>query len=97
MGENRIDWGEIARGAGLRVFKAARAFAPDDDTAWDCVQEALLTAVKVSPATTPTRPVEWLCGVAANKARHEFRGRSRFRAFLDRFARQRPDPPPRLS
>lgn len=71
-----IDWGGLAERSASRVWRAARELAPDDDSAWDCVQEAFLTAV--STGSPHGDPVSWLCGVARNHARHMTRSRRRW-------------------
>jgi RNA polymerase sigma-70 factor, ECF subfamily len=92
-----LDWGEIARQHGQRVFQAARTAAPDDDAAWDCVQEAFLTAIASKSPSEIEHPIAWLCGVAKNHARHVVRGEGRFRRMLSRLSRRtpsRPESPP---
>jgi len=79
-----IDWGSIAADHGERVFRVARGIVTDDDSAWDCVQEALLTAVRAVRSEKIDRPVDWLCGVAKNHARHLVRSRGRLRRLLAR-------------
>jgi len=83
------DWGTLAEHHADRVFRAARSLLHDDESAWDCVQEAFLTAVMSRRPDDLTEPVAWLCGVARNHARHLSRGRGRFRALLERLAAAR--------
>lgn len=84
-----MDWAALAERHADRVYRAARAEAADDHAAWDCVQEAFATALK---GGEPDRgdPVEWLCGVARNHARHWKRGESRWRGAIERLAARRP-------
>jgi len=83
------DWGALAEHHADRIFRAARSLVPDDESAWDCVQEAFLTAVTTRQPDDLTEPVAWLCGVARNHARHQTRGQGRFRAILERLAAAR--------
>ena len=89
MEETGPDWVALAGTSAQQVYTAARAHAPDDDAAWDAVQEAFLTALEGKGPTRGGDPVGWLCGVARNHARHELRRRGRFEDFLVRLALRR--------
>jgi RNA polymerase sigma-70 factor (ECF subfamily) len=82
-------WADLAEAHGQTVFAAARQVARDDDSAWDCVQEAFLTALH-REKTEVEEPVSWLCGVARNHARNLRRSRRRWWKFLGRLTRRRP-------
>ncbi|MHC4473031.1 MAG: RNA polymerase sigma factor, partial [Planctomycetota bacterium] len=84
------DWGAFAERHVTSVFEAARRVVRDEDAAWDCVQEAFLTALSSRAPTDLADPLGWLCGVARNHARHAVRGRGRFRRFLERLVLKRP-------
>ena len=89
MEETDHDWVALAGTSARQVYTAARSHAPDDDAAWDAVQEAFLTALGGKGPTHGGDPVGWLCGVARNHARHELRRRGRFESFLVRLALRR--------
>jgi len=59
------------------IWLAARKQIGDDDAAWDCVQEALATALRRPRAIPDSELVPWLCGVARNHARHWVRANAR--------------------
>jgi len=82
-----MHWTGLAADETERIWRAARALAPDEETAWDCVQDAFATAL--ARATAPRDPVAWLCGVARNHARHRSRARSRWTAMLERLRARR--------
>ncbi len=71
-----------------RIWRAARAVSRNDDAAWDCVQEAFLTALVVKRKIADEDAVAWLCGVARNHARHWTRGNERRLAAHERLAKQ---------
>jgi RNA polymerase sigma-70 factor (ECF subfamily) len=84
------DWGAIAERHAQSVWRAARRLVPDDEAAWDCVQEAFLTALSSRAPGDLADPIGWICGVARNHARHAVRSRGRFRRFLERLVLRKP-------
>lgn len=93
-----VDWAAVAERSARDVYRAALPIAGDEQTAWDCAQEAFLTALRGGAGTTPDDPARWLCGVARNHARNLARSRRRRVALLRRLPsfsrRSRPLPEP---
>ena len=80
----RVDWAGVAARDGDRIFRAARALTLEDEAAWDCVQEAFLTALRRPGDAAPDDPGAWLCGVARNHARNRRRSEVRRSRLLGR-------------
>jgi RNA polymerase sigma-70 factor, ECF subfamily len=93
MIESTTTWSAVAHEHVLAVWGAARKIAHNDDDAWDCVQEAFVTALAGPRIATLDDPLRWLCGVARNHARNQHRGLGRRLAALTRFSFRAPPPP----
>jgi RNA polymerase sigma-70 factor, ECF subfamily len=85
--DTREAWADVAAHEGDRLFRATRAVTVTDEAAWDCVQEAFLTALRGKGVAALDDPVAWLCGVARNHARNLRRTEVRRTRFLARFRR----------
>jgi len=83
-----MDWAALAERHVDRVYRAARAEVGDDHAAWDCVQEAFATAL-LGGEPDHGDPVDWLCGVARNHARHWKRSETRWRRAMEGLAARR--------